>query len=97
MAVADPGAEAGGGAHVLPAGCLEARLLLLVPLLDLPLAHPAGGQKDDVIAVCYGSFRWREGDERRDRGGRGEKENIMIVLSPEAPGSCSPQFHNLFR
>lgn len=44
MTVADPRAEAGGGAHVLPAGCLEARLLLLVPLLHLPLAHPAGGQ-----------------------------------------------------
>lgn len=45
MTVADPRAEGGGRGDVLPAGRLEARLLLplLVPLLHLALAHPAWG------------------------------------------------------
>lgn len=67
MAVADPRAEGGGRADVLPAGGLEARLLLLVPLLHLPLAHPAWGQKDGVIAVRYGSFGWRGGETEGER------------------------------
>lgn len=62
VAVADPGAQGRGGGHVLPAGSLEACLLLplLVPLLDLALAHPAGGQKDGLITARYGSCRRTE-------------------------------------
>lgn len=61
MTVADPGAEGGGTGDVLPVGCLEAGLLLLlplpllVPLLHLALAHPAWGQSDGVITAHYGS------------------------------------------
>lgn len=57
MAVADSWTEGGGRGDVLPVGCLEAGLLLplLVPLLHLTLAHPAGGQRDDVITTHYGS------------------------------------------
>lgn len=85
MAVADPWAEGGGRADVLPAGGLEARLLLLVPLLHLALAHPTWGQKDGVIAVRYGS--WREGDGRRGGEQRDHdasacfKQNIQTALS----------------
>lgn len=59
VTVADSWAEGGGRGDVLPVGCLEACLLLplLVPLLHLALAHPAGGQRDDVITRCYSSCR----------------------------------------
>lgn len=57
VAVADSWAEGGGRGDVLLVGRLEAGLLLplLVPLLHLALAHPAGGQGDDVITTHYGS------------------------------------------
>lgn len=59
VTVADSWAEGGGRGDVLPVGCLEAGLLLplLVPLLDLALAHPAWGQRNDVITIHYGSCR----------------------------------------
>lgn len=55
VTVADSWAEGGGRGDVLPVGCLEAGLLLplLVPLLHLALAHPAWGQRDDVITTHY--------------------------------------------
>lgn len=57
VTVADSWTEGGGRGDVLPVGCLEACLLLplLVPLLHLALAHPAGGQRDDVITRRYSS------------------------------------------
>lgn len=53
VAVADPGADGGGAGRVLPAGRLEPHLLLsvLVVLFDLALAHPAWGQRDEVITA----------------------------------------------
>lgn len=59
MTVADSWAEGRGRGDVLPVGCLEACLLLLLPLLvallHLALAHPAWGQRDDIITTHYGS------------------------------------------
>lgn len=57
VTVADSWAEGGGRVDVLPVGRLEAGLLLplLVPLLHLALAHPAWGQRDDIITTHYGS------------------------------------------
>lgn len=71
MAVAHARAEVGGRGDVLPAGCLEARLLLplLVPLLGLALAHPGWGQGHQVITGRYSRCRWW-----RRRQGRKKKE-----------------------
>lgn len=55
VAVADPRAEAGGAGHLLPAGRLEARLLLLLLVLHLALAHPARCQEEGVISTHHGS------------------------------------------
>lgn len=60
VGVADSWAEGGGRGDVLSVGCLEASLLLplLVPLLRLALAHPAWGQRSELITTThYGSCR----------------------------------------
>lgn len=80
MAVADPRAEGGGAGDVLPAGRLEACLLLplLVPFLHLALAHPAWGQKDGVITAHYDSYRQTE----REGGSRGGMKKDMRDMLP---------------